>query len=287
MYLKREDNYFFNVTFINMRKILIGLGIVLMGLCETSCQKQDAALGNKGSFNLIISPIASFTSSGTRSANLTEYNQVNNYQLVITDLSSSRIIFSGKMSEFSDEDNKFEVGNYEVKASYGEKKIATQDNFYVEGSAQVSITSASISENTPVTVALQCKPVCARVAVAFGSKMEEYFSDYYVTYSTSQLKSENKTALWSKDNTDPWYLAVNQEENILATIHVVRKSDGKWTEIQRTCALSDTKGWALTIDAAGPPEDDVEKGSLGLTISVDESVNDKPETIMLPDDWWM
>lgn len=249
-----------------------------------SCTQDDIETSKSVPLNLRIAPTTSFKSSLTRGVDPSVYNNTSSYTVKIVEKSSGEVAFEGQLSELTEENNKFQEGNYTLVASLGSLQNATQGNFYVEGETEFTVSSENISSGTPISVSVECLPKCARVSVAFGQKMGEYFSDYYVTYSTRALSENQSSAVWSKENTEPWYLNVDNKEVITAVIHVVRKSDDKWTDVEYTHELSAAQAWTLGVDVEEPV---TPTGEVGLIITIDESTNDKPETIIVPNDWWV
>lgn len=110
--------------------------------------------------------------------------------------------------------------------------------------------------------------------------MATYFSNYSVIYETEALKATGSTAIWQKDDTDPWYLKVNEKgESVTATISFTRLSDGKSASVEKTYTLAPGKSWTLNI----APQDN--NGSLGITVTIDESTDDEEIDIEVPSEW--
>lgn len=243
-------------------------------LLLSSCAADDVAESSKGKVSFHVDASLAFTQ--TRAVNLDDYRNVSDYNVQI--LSGSDVVYESRIGA-SEGAVELEEGNYTLRAYYGQDAVASQNTFLEEGFAPFSIV---IGKQTNVDVT--CEPKSARVAVAFGDKMAEFFSDYYVTYSTRALTAAGQHAVWSKGNADPWYLKVEDNEQVTATIHVVRASDGKSTEVVRQHTLSNNQSWTLTVDAKEPEPNE---GQVGLTIRVDESTNDHPINIVVPNEWWM
>ncbi len=215
--------------------------------------------------------------SQTRAVDLADYNTVANYNIQI--LSGNKVVYENTLGSMAEQSVELEAGSYLCRASYGREENASQNTLLMEGEQEFEVTVGQSSD-----VVVVCRPQCARVTASFGSLMDSYFSDYYVTYSTQALAAVGQSAVWSKTNTDPWYLKVGEDEEVVATIHVVRASDGKWTEVERKHKLSNAKSWTLTIDAQPIESND---GEIGLSIIVDDSTNDQNVSIVVPNDWWM
>lgn len=283
--------------YIEMRKTnYLSLLFTALSLSFGACSTDELESQSTGTISLQVSPAIGFTARSTRAADLGAYSNTSNYNLVITEAASGTEVYNGLISELTGEKNQFPVGNYNVTTSFGENTTATQGNFFVAGTTSFTVAEQDLVAETPIAVSVTCVPQCARVSVAFGSKMEQYFSDYYVTYTTSALSAQQSNAVWTKNNADAWYLKVNEDEEITATIHVVRASDNKWTEVVKSGKLSSGQAWTLNIDAQesdDPTSPDVPDfptvsvGTVGLVITIDENTNAHEETIVVPDEWWM
>lgn len=269
-----------------MKKVrsFVSAMIVAASFLWGGCSQSDFEKTSSAALNLRINPTTSFQSSLTRGVDFSVYNNTSAYNIKIVDKATGLVAFEGQFSDLTEENNKFREGSYTLLASLGTLQNATQGNFYVEGETEFEVSSEKISAGNPIPVSVECLPKCARVSVAFGQKMSDYFSDYYVTYSTKALTAGNSSAVWSKENAEPWYLNVDDKEVITAVIHVVRKSDDKWTDVEYTHELSATQAWTLGVDVEEPV---TPTGEVGLVITIDESTNDKPETIIVPNDWWV
>ena len=146
---------------------------------------------------------------------------------------------------------------------------------YVEGSAGFNVNS-----DQTATATVNCTPQCARVTVNFDAKMADYFNDYYVVFTgTDALGEGNYT--WNKDNADPVYMAVTSSEKLTATIKLVDKEGKTASDIVRTHDISAAKAWKLNIT----PVVEEATGNVGITIEIDNSVNDIPIDIEIPSDW--
>ncbi len=259
-----------------MRKRFISslaLFSILMGVCSCS-NSDDAGMYSKGKAMISVGQSVSFT----RAVDWTVVQNTALYDVVIRDASGISIV-SNKLGELTNSSVELEQGKYSISVSHGEEKAASQNSLLLTGTADFSV-EAGKETNVSVT----CVPAVARVSVQFGDRMDENFSDYYVTYSTEALKAQGSSAVWAKSNIDPWYLIVGQGETVKATIHVVRASDGKTATIEREHVMAPGKAWTLDINAEEQP--DPVGGTLIFSITIDDSTNDIPETIVVPDEWF-
>lgn len=214
----------------------------------------------------------------TRAVDFTKLQNVNNYTIDIYDAGGACVL-SKTLGNISEKTVELTKGVYKLTAHYGTEKVASQNDLYLKGETTFSVTAGQTSQ-----VSVECAPTSARVSVAFGDKMDTYFSDYYVTFSTKALDESSSSAVWNKDNTDPWYLKVEDQETVKATITVTRTSDGKNASFVKSTTLSPSKAWALSINAE---ESEDPQGQAGISVTIDEQTNDIQETITVPDEWWM
>lgn len=211
--------------------------------------------------------------NATKAVDEGKYEDVNNYTVQI--LNSEEVKAEFLYSDSSEElPITLKNGTYTLKAFYGKETDASRDVFYVEGS------KSFIVESNSQTLEVSCKPTCAKLNVNFASDMETYFSEYFVTYETEASKSSNVPISWNKNDTEPWYIKVNDKgENVKAIISVTRKSDNKTATIEKSYNMTAGKSWTLNIS----PNNN--EGSLGISITIDESTNDHNVDITVPSDW--
>ena len=253
---------------------LLGLSLAFGGLL-TSCVMEEETLTKSGeaTVRIELNADAAF-GPGTKAVNESDYTNINNYQVEVRKNDrNGDLVMSGLFSELKNE-FKLERGNYFLKAYKGVEHPASRNEFYAADSTSFSILTADTQ-----TIDLTCVPSCAKCQVVFDDNMGEYFSDYYITYSTVALG--NSTVKWAKGDSEPWYLKVNKNETVKATIHLTRKSDGKTNTGEWSYALSPNQGWTLKVRA----NNNVSEGNLGITITIDEGTNDIPINIEVPSDW--
>ncbi len=244
----------------------------LAAICLTaqSCSSTEEPIqtGGTGSVTLSLNPQTAFTKAVDESA----YTNVNNYtvQVLNSDGSTAQeFTYSEKPASIT-----LNNGTYTLKAFYGTESLASRNSFYVEGSTNFQV------QGEPVTVSVDCYPTCGKVQATFASNMDEFFSDYSIVYTTAAMEAESQSAVWAKDDTEPWYLKVAKEgETVTATIQVTRTSDSKTATVERTYTLAPNKSWTLNI----APADD--NGSIGIVITVDETTDDEEIDIEVPADW--
>lgn len=258
-----------------MKKIFLNLVLMFsIVFLITSCvsEERDSVIGKNGVGGLILN-VTSDTGFQSRTVNEEDYSNINEYKVQIIDKETSEV---KKEFLYKDAPEKIELnnGSYNLKAFYGKDSNASQDNFYVEG-----ITSFNI-DGKDIPVSVSCVPTCAKVIVNFSDDMSEYFTDYSVEYTTKALKTESKSALWTKENKYPWYLKVDKEgENVEAVINFTRKSDGKSSSVAKTYNMTYGMAWTLNVKPS------INNGNLGISITINESTDDEVIDIIVPSDW--
>lgn len=254
--------------------LIVSMVMFLALLGVSSCSSGEDGNLAKGKVQLYVEHSLAFT----RAVDMAALSNTDNYIIDIYD-AEGKSLMSKALGEIEENTVELEEGAYKLIAHYGESKPASQDALMMKGETAFSVEAGKVSE-----VGVTCTPVSAKVMADFGEKMETYFSDYYVTYTTKSLSKDGTTAIWSKINTDPWYLLVENDETVKAVIHVTRKSDGKSATVERQHNLSAGKAWTLSIEAK---EEEKPSGDATITITIDDTTNDKEETIIVPNNWWM
>lgn len=255
------------MNIMNIRNFIMGTAVFL-GLTACSSSQDPTVEDGTGNISLGVTTSTAFSRAVTES----NYSNVNNYTVQILDDEGKQV------QEFQYDEKPENItlrnGSYTLKAFYGAEHEASRNEFYVEGNTPFSVAG----DEKKVTV--DCYPTCGKVAATFASNMDESFSDYSIVYKTKALTTAGKTAVWAKDDKEPWYLKVDKAgETVTATIQVTRVSDSKSATVERTYTLAPGKSWTLNIAPAD------ENGSLGISITVDETTDDEEIDIEVPADW--
>lgn len=269
-----------------MKTITTIKGAMLMtmfvGTAMVSCtaESESPATGT-GTMALTLETQSEFAS--TRAVTESDYKNLANYTVQVTDRDGNvREEFMGNEIPGMIE---LPIGSYTVTATCGEEKVASRNTFLSTGSSPVNIGSDS-EEKVTVT----CAPTCGKAAVKFDETMADYYTDYYVEYTTPAL-GQGKV-VWAKADQEPWYLAVSEQgDDVVATIHLAPKPE-YLTDEQKTSGYAEgvitkqynlkrNKAWTMNIK----PNYSTSIGQLGISITVDESTNDTEVPITVPSEW--
>lgn len=260
--------------------VVMFCAMLAMGAVVASCSSEDEAVAGsaegKGLVKLALNVGADFQS---RAFSESDYENLADYTVQI--LNKDGNVVEGcewTGTTIPEELIELDNGSYTVLAFTGEdyKGVgATTKGMYMEGSAGFNVNS-----DQTATATVNCTPQCARVTVNFDAKMADYFNDYYVVFTGTDALGES-TYTWQKDYADPVYMAVNGTEKLTATIKLVDKEGKSASEIVRTHDISAAKAWKLNI----APVVEEATGNVGITIEIDNSVNDIPIDIEIPSDW--
>lgn len=246
--------------------------LLFMAACSPLGEEEDAPQASFGTVRLDLSADASFAQGSTKAVNEADYKEIENYTIEILDATGNQVVDPFKYSDRSNSYN-LKNGDYTLKAYYGTKSNSSRTAFYVEGSAQFTIAGEKDK-----TVAVTCTPTSGKVQANFDSKMDDYFSNYYITYQTKALGTGYVT--WAKTDIDPYYLQLEPAgETVTATIHFISKSNNKENTKEVTCLMKPNQAWTLGIKPANA------NGDLVITITIDEGTNDKEINIEIPADW--
>lgn len=266
--------------------VCMGLGaLTLFASCNEREMDLNPDSASKGQGTLILNLNASTDFGQTRAVNEDNYRNTDNYNVRLINASNENVILECKASELSSNLPKtVEIGSYRIEASYGTEKDASRDEFFMYGDATVTVKS---KEEKAVTV--NCTPTCGKISVAFDSSMNTYYDDYNVTFSGTQKLGKNKID-WKKNDTEPWYVGLSKAgETITYTLTLTTKADylpqGSETNTGTatgTFTLERNKAHKLTIRPNYIPTTD---GGMKLTLTIDDTTNDKEITWEVPVTW--
>lgn len=248
--------------------------MLALGVAGISCSSdEEVAQGEKG-VGILSFDISTDTKFQSRAVDESDYRNLDNYTVQLLDGEGE--VYKEYQYDKLPVSLEVEPGTYQLKAFYGEDKPASTTSMYVEGvSAQATVEAG---QEEPVRMSVTCKPVCAKVQVAFDKEaLDKYFSDYSVTFKTVALGDDS--FIWKKADTDPVYLKVNNNEVVKYTV-TAKYTDTSIADavVEGTYTLSPKSGLTLSVAPAGD-------GTLGLTITIDKSTNDIEQDIEVPNEW--
>lgn len=269
---------------MKQNRLLIIMGIIA-STAFTSCISNDLGLETGGSLNINLNPQNDFVQ--TRALSESSYRNTSNYRVKVVSTSNNNIMIDCLTSELGAQLPKtLPIGTYEVSAVYGNEHAASRDEFMMKGSSIVTVKG-----NGTHSVTIDCKPTCGKVSVEFDPSMTTYFSDYSVEFGGTRLLN-GSTFVWSKTDSEPWYVGLDSNGESISYTITLKASDeyvfddgsagGDTKMITGSFNLERNCAHKLTVKASYNPGSD---GSLGITITVDESTNDTPIDITIPVSW--
>lgn len=273
---------------MKQKQLIFCMGLSAIALFA-SCNEREIDLnpngGSKEQGTLILNLNASTDFDQTRALDESTYRNTQNYDVRVINASNENVILECKASQLSANlPKKVDIGSYRVEASYGTEKDASRNEFFMFGE---TVTTVKSKEEKAITV--DCTPTCGKVSVVFASDMSTYYTDYNVTFSGTK-KLGAKTISWAKSDTEPWYIALDKTaETISYTINLTTKDEylpeGSNTNTgtaSGTFTLERNKAHKLTITPNYIP---TTEGGMKLTITIDDSTNDKEITWEVPVTW--
>lgn len=260
----------------NVLGLLLMLGIVLSSCSRVTDFGNTETEGEQGLLSFTLTAETNF--ARTRAVMESSYENVGDYTVVVIDNYGVERM-NCKASEVAP--LTLNVGDYTVKAFYGVEEAASRDTFFVYGEAK-----GYILPDEEEVVEVECTPTCGRIRVEFDEKMDTFFHDYKVTFTgTKALRSE--AISWLKGETEPWYVKLEEGgETISFTITTETKEEYVNANQQKeaistgTFQLERNKGYKLNVSPSYTAT-----GKVGITITVDESTNDKPVDVEVPIEW--
>lgn len=270
-------------------QLIFCMGLSAIALLA-SCNEREFDLkpseGSKEQGTLVLNLNASTDfDQSTRALNEADYRNTQNYDVRVINAANENVILECKASQLSANLPKnVEIGSYRIEASYGTEKDASRNEFFMFGDVV-----AQVKSNEEKNVTVNCTPTCGKISVAFDPTMATYYSDYNVTFGGTQKLGKN-TISWSKTDTEPWYLALGKSaETVTYTLTMTTKDDylpqGSTSNtgvVTGSFSLERNKAHKLTISPNYIP---TTEGGMKLTITIDDSTNDKEITWEVPVTW--
>lgn len=275
---------------MKMKKTTLGM-MMAATLLASSCLSEEQNLepknegSQKGKIVLDLNTDASF-SEQTRALNEADYRNTANYtvQLLRNDQVLTECMYSEVANEFPKE---LEPGEYVVKAFYGVEHPYSRDEFRVEGSRSVVVSKGGTSN-----AVVSCLPTCGKLTVVFDAAMATYYDSYSVAYKGASAFGGGAIT-WAKADTDPFYVRLSADgETLTYTINVTAKEDYAHVDADGNKQTSGSVEGQFTLTRNGghrlivkPIYTATTDGGLKLEITIDNSVNPREETIVVPVDW--
>lgn len=268
-------------------KLMFGLALILASSlfsCNLDADMQGQSVTNQGQLLLSLNSNTDFTDA-TRAVVESSYENVDNYSVIVLDKDGNEKL-NCKGSEITSKmPLTLAIGSFTIKAFYGTEEAASRDHFYVLGEH-----SGTIKAEQKESVTVTCTPTCGRITVNFGEDMATYFADYNVTFTGTEALGSN-TIAWLKDDTEPWYVKLNNVEggeNINFTITTSTKDEyingdkEQVTTKSGSFSLSRNKAYKMNINPSYNPST---SGDIEIEVTIDESTNDIPVDIEVPVTW--
>lgn len=276
---------------MKMKKTTLGV-MMAAALLATSCLSEQQNLepknegSKKGKIVLNLSTQTSFDEQ-TRALNEADYRNTANYTVQLLQGTTVIETWRGPQSNLEFERTIGSNNSYTIKAFYGTEEKASRSTFRVEGSASFILNADDEKE-----VNVNCAPTCGKISAAFDNAMATYYDDYNIEYAGTEALGSEKLA-WAKNDTEPWYVLLKEGgEEISYTISLKAKEayqhidkDGNKSETGVATGkftLKRNEAHKLTVKPNYIPN---ENGTFTLTITVDETTNDRVVPIEVPVEW--
>ena len=277
---------------MKQKQLIFCMGLSAIALLSSCNEREFDVKPSDGQDNakmgklvLDLTADASF-SEQTRALNESDYTNTANYtvQLLKGGEVEKECLYSQIEDVFPKE---LEPGDYTIKAFFGSDVPYSRNEFRVEGHSDFNV-----GKGTESRVSVNCFPTCGKLTVVFDESMPTYYDAYNVSYSGATAFSGGFVA-WGKNDVDPLYVKVAEDgEELTYTIRVTAKeeyahvdADGnKQTSGQVTGKFTLTRnhGHKLTVKPNYIP---TSEGGLSIEVTIDDTVNEHKETIVVPVNW--
>ena len=272
------------------KHLFLCMGVSAMALF-TSCSEHnfdlDSSAGNQtGKIVLNLSANASFDEE-TRALSEADYRNTRNYTVQLLQGTNVLQTWQGPQNDLELERPIGSNNSYTIKAFYGTEEAASRNTFRVEGS-----TSFILNPDDEKVVDVNCTPTCGKILVNFDANMATYYDDYSTEFTGTEALGSKKLS-WSKSDNEPWYVLLKESgEEISYTIslkvkeeyvHVDKNGNNSTTATASgKFTLKRNEAYKLTVK---PHYTSNENGTFTLSITVDETTNDRVVSIEVPVEW--
>lgn len=278
---------------MKQKQLIFCMGLSAIALFS-SCNEREIDLNpsdnsgksETGKIVLNLNADASFEEE-TRALSEADYRNTRNYTVQLLQGTTVIETWQGPQSNLEFERTIGSNNSYTVKAFYGTEESFSRNTFRVEGSTSFILNPDDVRE-----VNVNCTPTCGKILASFDKKMAEYYDDYSIEYTGAEALGSEKLT-WKKDDTEPWYVKLKESgEEITYTITLKVKEeyvhvDKDGNKLSTATAssrftLMRNKAHKLTVKPNYTPN---ENGTFTLTITVDETTNDRVVSFEVPVEW--
>lgn len=239
-----------------------------------------------GKIVLNLNADASFDEE-TRALNEADYRNTRNYTVQLLQGTNVLQTWQGPQSDLEFERTIGSNNSYTIKAFYGTEESASRNTFRVEGS-----TSFILNPDEEKVVNVNCTPTCGKILVKYDAEMAKYYDDYSTEFSGTEALGSQKLP-WSKNDEEPWYVKLKESgEEISYTISLKVKEEYVHVDKNGNTSTTATASGKFTLKrneayklTVKPHYTSNEYGTFTLTITVDETTNDRVVSIEVPVEW--
>lgn len=239
-----------------------------------------------GKIVLNLNADASFDEE-TRALNEADYRNTRNYTVQLLQGTNVLQTWQGPQSDLEFERTIGSNNSYTIKAFYGSEESASRNTFRVEGS-----TSFILNPDEEKVVNVNCTPTCGKILVNYDAEMDKYYDDYSTEFSGTEALGSQKLP-WSKTDKEPWYVKLKESgEEISYAISLKVKEEYVHVDKNGNTSTTATASGKFTLKrneayklTVKPHYTSNEYGTFTLTITVDETTNDRVVSIEVPVEW--
>lgn len=248
---------------------VFSMHLLLLVLLVSSCSRKEETLYEPGKGGVRIDLTTELPA--TRAELDTVANPLNVDDFKVEIINSKGVIFKrwNTYAEYkSGENAAFHMnagGPYTLRATYGDSLASGWSAWFFKGEQVFEVQPQQTTELSVV-----CRMANIKVAVAYGDNLKAEYQDYTATVSNSRGR-----LVFEKDRAEAGYMPAG---TLTVDMELTDASGKKWYFSSSEVSASAGDAITLNLDTKPAPQ-----GSLGLTLNVDYTTNDKTVEVGITD----
>ena len=248
---------------------VFSMHLLLLVLLVSSCSRRQETFYEPGKGGVRIDLTTELPATRAELDTVANPLNVDNFKVEI--INSKGVIFKrwNTYAEYkSGENAAFHMnagGPYTLRATYGDSLASGWSAWFFKGEQVFEVQPQQTTELSVV-----CRMANIKVAVAYGDNLKAEYQDYTATVSNSRGR-----LVFEKDRAEAGYMPAG---TLTVDMELTDASGKKWYFSSSEVSASAGDAITLNLDTKPAPQ-----GSLGLTLNVDYTTNDKTVEVGITD----